>query len=399
MAYIQRVKNELGEVVKYKIKVSCGYDIYGKQITRTKTFIPKSTAPTKMEREAKEQAVLFEREVKKLREIRNVKFAEIASEWLGLAEDNGKLKTATIELYKGFRERVFKSIGHLYIDKIKRSDIQNLIFTLAKGTDGRKKLTEKSQKNYICFVSNVFNYAVRNEILIENPCRNLTFVSTPKKKRQFYSLEEEKQLLKRLEECNAIYAYRVCYMFLILLGLRIGECLGLEWKDIDFEKGTVFIQRNSQYKNKNTGIYTTTPKTKSSVRCLKLPQELIDMLIELKAQYEDNKTKCGDMWQDTDRVFNNGFGKPIHPNQPYNYLKRFCEREGLPFKGLHSFRHSMVTNLIHNGVDVATISNIAGHINGNVTLSVYAHEFREATAYGCEVMSNLLKNKSENSLK
>lgn len=119
----------------------------------------------------------------------------------------------------------------------------------------------------------------------------------------------------------------------------------------------------------------------------------------LKTQYEDNKTKCGDMWQDTDRVFNNGFGKPIHPNQPYNYLKRFCEREGLPFKGLHSFRHSMVTNLIHNGVDVATISNIAGHINGNVTLSVYAHEFREATAYGCEVMSNLLNNKSENSLK
>ena len=59
----------------------------------------------------------------------------------------------------------------------------------------------------------------------------------------------------------------------------------------------------------------------------------------------------------------------------------------------------MVTNLIHNGVDVATISNIAGHINGNVTLSVYAHEFREATAYGCEVMSNLLNNKSENSLK
>lgn len=49
-----------------------------------------------------------------------------------------------------------------------------------------------------------------------------------------------------------------------------------------------------------------------------------------------------------------------------------------------------LTNLIHSNVDITTISNIVGHINGNVTLSVYAHEFKEATAFGCNVMSDLL---------
>ena len=71
----------------------------------------------------------------------------------------------------------------------------------------------------------------------------------------------------------------------------------------------------------------------------------------------------------------------------------------IEFKALHSFRHSLVTNLIHSNVDVTTISNIVGHINGNVTLSVYAHEFKEATAYGCNVMSNLLNSQREKSEK
>ena len=76
-------------------------------------------------------------------------------------------------------------------------------------------------------------------------------------------------------------------------------------------------------------------------------------------------------------------------------MKRFCEREKIEFKALHSFRHSLVTNLIHSNVDVTTISNIVGHINGNVTLSVYAHEFKEATAFGCNVMSDLLNQQKK----
>jgi hypothetical protein len=49
----------------------------------------------------------------------------------------------------------------------------------------------------------------------------------------------------------------------------------------------------------------------------------------------------------------------------------------------------------YSNVDVTTISNIVGHINGNVTLSVYAHEFKEATAFGCNVMSDLLNQQKK----
>ena len=394
MAYIKKTVNKKGEV-KYKIKVSCGYDINNNQITHTMTYTPTATTPRKIEKEVQQQAVLFEQQCRNTKNDRKVKFAELADEWLELEESKGKLKRSTLELYKSCKKRTYNCIGHMAIQKIRRADIQNLVNTLAYGLDKKRKLGEKSQKNYICFVSDVFNYAIINELIEKSPCYRLDYICSPKKIRKIYSIDEEIKLLNLLEERNALLMYRVCYLFLIMLGLRIGECLGIEWSDIDFDKGTVFIQRNSQYKNKSTGIYTTTPKTKSSVRCLTLPQEILDILPVLKAQQEDNRSKCGDLWINSNRLFCNDFGKPIHPNQPYNYLKRFCEREKIEFKALHSFRHSLVTNLIHSNVDVTTISNIVGHINGNVTLSVYAHEFKEATAYGCNVMSNLLNSQRE----
>ena len=180
MAYIQKIVNKKGEV-KYKIKVSCGYDINNNQITHTMTFTPTATTPRKIEKEVQKQAVLFEQQCKNIINHRSVKFAELADEWLALEESKGQLKTSTLELYKGCRNRTYNCIGHLAIQKIRRADIQNLVNTLAYGLDKKRKLGEKSQKNYICFVSNVFNYAIINEIIEKSPCYRLDFITSPKK--------------------------------------------------------------------------------------------------------------------------------------------------------------------------------------------------------------------------
>ena len=84
----------------------------------------------------------------------------------------------------------------MYIDKITRKTIQNFIFDIAKGKDGKRALSEKSQKNYICFISNVFNYAVDYlNILHSSPCFKIDVKATGKKARAFYTIEEETALL------------------------------------------------------------------------------------------------------------------------------------------------------------------------------------------------------------
>ena len=101
MSYIQRKTNSKGEAV-YKINVSCGYDIFDKQITHTLTYKPeKGMTENQIQKELKRQAVLFEENIKSKKiAIRKVKFADIANEWLTYEEKIGKLKLSTIELYK-----------------------------------------------------------------------------------------------------------------------------------------------------------------------------------------------------------------------------------------------------------------------------------------------------------
>ena len=396
MAQIIKKTNKKGETV-YQIRVSCGYDYKGRQRTKSMTYKPKAKSPKQIEKEVQKQAILFEQQCSEQPIQQKIKFADLADEWLAFETEKGKLKIGSLEVYKGLRERTYNYLGHMYIENISRKVVQKFIFALAKGADGKKPLKQKTQKNYLAFVSNAFTYAVKNEYIKESPCKAIEVTETESEERDPYTLDEEVALLKKLNEKGAPTHYKVFFMLLIHLGMRKGEALAIEWKDIDFSAKSVFIRRNSQYRNSSTGVYTTLPKTKGSIRCLKLPDEIIDLLPKLKAEQEELKKNVGDNWVEHDRLFTTWNGEPMRPNRPYTWLQKFCERENLPFKGLHNFRHALVTNLVHERTDIATVSSIVGHSNPNITLGIYTHEIKEATARGCDTISNLLKERMEKS--
>ena len=399
MATITPKTNKNGDI-SYKIKVSLGYNRTGKQITKSKTYKPpKGLSQRRIESEVKRQAIIFEEELKAFDVIpRRMKFEEVAEEWLSYEEERGKLKLGTLMTYKGIRYRVYEGIGNCYIDKITKAMIQRFIFDVANGRDGKQPLSEKTQKNYIAFISRVFNFSVDHlKALPFSPCVRIEPKATEHKEREYYTIDEEIELLDRLYQRQAPLNYQTFYMFAIFLGMRKGEILGLEWSDIDLEQKTVYIHRNAQYRNSSTGMYTTTPKSDSSERCLALPDELVDILYQLKEEQDINRARAGSEWIDSDRVLCSNIGKPMFSSRPYNYLKTFCEREGLPFKTIHGFRHSVVTNALHNGVDLATVSSMVGHANPTTTLRIYTHEVKQATLLGCSKIADLIhQNKTQN---
>ncbi len=172
MAYIQKKTNAKGEAV-YKIKVSCGYNSDGKQITRTMTYKPdpKMTA-RQIEKEVNKQAVLFEQSVTNDNmALRTAKFEAIAQEWLNHITRSGDVKISSIQTYKGAQERTYKAIGHIQIGKLTKKQVQDFIYGLADGSDGGRPLATKTQKTYLTFVSGVCNYAIDVlEVISKNPC-------------------------------------------------------------------------------------------------------------------------------------------------------------------------------------------------------------------------------------
>lgn len=397
MAYIKQRISKSGEL-SFLIKVSLGYDNQNKQITKSLTYKPdKEMTKRQAEKEANKQAVLFEEKCKSL-DINNtrIKFQALAEDWLQLVERTQEMKPSTIVRLKGMQERTYNAIGNIYVDKINYQMIQKFILTLSQDGVNQatgKGLSQKTQKHYVSFISDVMKYALKCGYISTNPCKDISVVKTETKEKDVYSLEELKLLLSKINE-KADTDYNVFFNLVAYCGLRRGEALGIEYKDIDFDTGMLSIVRTSNY-NTGKGVYTTTPKTKTSCRELYLQPDSLDLIKKLHQEQREKAEKIGDLWVENDRLFVTWCGKPMHPNSPYTWLKRFCENENIPFKGIHSFRHAVATQAITNGVDIKTVSSILGHSQTSTTLNIYAHAVQKSNVKALNLMADLLQEKAQ----
>lgn len=370
----------------YQIRVSVGYDTKGNHKEQAMTWKPaEGMTERQIEKELQRQAVLFEEKCSRGFRTTAIKFQELAEEWF---EQYAKLnlRSTTYERMKQLTHRIYPAIGHLRIDKITGRQLQAFVNSLAKeGANEKtgKPLAPKTIRHNLSFVSDVFSYAVKMDLLSDNPCSKVTIPKGEVKEKQIYSQEEMELLLMRLSD--EPIKYKAFFYLIAYSGFRRSEMLGLEWKDIDFEHNIICVRRTSNY-TAERGTYTDTTKTKRSQRTLKIADSIMDMLKELKAEQDEQALNCGDKWVETDRLFTKWNGEPMNNQTPYGWLSEFCENNNLPFYGLHSFRHFAASSLISAGLDVTTVSGALGHCCSSTTLNVYCHQFQTAQARVAEAM-------------
>lgn len=252
-----------------------------------------------------------------------------------------------------------------------------------------KLLSPKTIKNYISFVSSVFDYAVHIKAIKENPCKNATLPKIPQRDLKMFTVEQAKQFLEILEQPETDIKYRAFFQLAIFGGFRRGEILGLEWSDIDFETHIVHIRRTVHY-SKQLGYYDTEPKSKSSVRSLQLPENVIFSIKQLRNEQLSTRIKVGDNWHNTERLFTTWNGQQMSGSAPTSWLAKTCERYGLPKVNLHSMRHLNASLLISSGVDVKTVQSILGHSQASTTLDIYAAAFRDREAQALGAVADIL---------
>lgn len=251
-----------------------------------------------------------------------------------------------------------------------------------------KALAPKTIKHYLSLISDVFNYGVKMGVVSENPCSKVTISKVEQKEKQIYSPEQVGRFFKLLED--EPLKYHVFFKLAVYSGYRRGELLGLEWKDVDFTNNVISVRRTSCYTT-GKGIYTDTTKTKKSQRSLKFPQEIMDLLHELQIEQAEERSKLGDYWVDTDRLFIKDNGEPQHPNTTYTWLKRFCEHNELPFYGIYQFLHFFASVLVNEGVDIVSVSGALGHSMVATTSGIYCHLLENARARVSDAITNALK--------
>lgn len=320
------------------------------------------------------------------RKISAKKFKAVAEEWFAeYASLN--LKHTTFASMKQRSQRVYAEFGKKALKNITTKQVQEFVNSLARPGANQKSgapLSSKTITHHLSFMSDVFVYAIRTGLCTDNPCKSVVIPKQPKAEKKIYSQEETALLFTRLR--GEPLKYQAFFYLIAYSGFRRSEMLGLEWRDIDFENKLISVKRSSNYTSEN-GIYTDSAKTRFSYRTIKVSDHIIKILRQLKEEQQEQAALCDD-WIPSNRLFIKRNGAPMNPQTPYGWLKEFCEKNDLPFYGLHSFRHFTASALIAYGLDVTSVSRILGHGCPGTTLNIYSHAFQTAQAKASDAMDN-----------
>lgn len=177
--------------------------------------------------------------------------------------------------------------------------------------------------------------------------------------------------------------WKTWFNMLYYLGLRCGECQALQFKDIDFEKSTISINKTLTTKIKGEKWTISTPKTKNSIRVLPLPKKLLNELKTIKNNamiYNDFKYN----WF----IFGNGI--PFKENTIQHRKNKYCKLAELKQIRIHDFRHSCASFLINYcHATISLVSKYLGHSTVALTLNTYTHMYKSELDEIAKLIDNL----------
>ncbi|WP_327301722.1 site-specific integrase [Streptomyces goshikiensis] len=238
----------------------------------------------------------------------------------------------------------------------------------AAGACCSKRLSPLTLAYIHSVLKSALEHAVREEEITRNVARNVR-TGTPRPRRfEPFTADEARQFLDavRNDRLHALYELA------LRTGLRKGELLGLQWEDLDIQKGTASIRRTLQ--RTQTGGLTSLPtKTRASERRIALPGECIHSLKEHREAWEGEREAAAEGWKDNGLVFSTQAGGPIDPANLNRHFRALLDRAGLRRIRFHDLRHSTATLLLEQGVELVVIKELLGHAHIGVTATVYAH--------------------------
>lgn len=204
-------------------------------------------------------------------------------------------------------------------------------------------------------LSAIFNYAVRYYDLKSNPCAKAGSMGKSKaEEMDFWTGEEFRKFIDSVMNKRLSY---MAFMTLYWTGMRLGELLALNPKDVDLKKRTIPITKSYQRLGKKDVI--TPPKTPKSKRVITIPEFLA-------TDIKDYMDSLYDLQED-DRLF------PITKYYLEHEMQRGIKESGVKRIRVHDLRHSHASMLIELGFSPLEIANRLGHEKVETTLNTYAH--------------------------
>ena len=400
MATLTTKTDDSGKPISYKFTCCVGRDDSGKQIWRTKTIKSPGLTPKREKDYVADQMAAWEKQQKadyarthNAVDKDRITLAEFVTEhWWPDHVMDGSHTPSSISFYKQMSDHILEYFGSKKkLSQIDAETVKRYIKYLRTDAVSKsgKPYSATTIQHHFSTLRNILEYARRFHYIQSDPCHDLTQKEKPhrdNKKVDFLSIHQAQRFMECLQDEPLFWR---CFMTVLLkTGLRRGECVGLQWGDIDGNKLTLSISRNVTIdRNSPDKIYVGKTKTDED-RTVPISQGLYALLMTHK---HEQQKKHGVLLPNA-FVFCSALNpyKPIYPTEPTRWQSKFVKRNDLPQVSPHDLRHTAATLALESGADLKQVQELLGHRDPSTTMAFYTGVTEEAQRRTIEGIESLI---------
>lgn len=327
--------------------------------------------------------------------------------------DKRDIKDTTLNNYIYTYEHFIKGrIGKMRLSEVRYSDIKGFYQKLILDEGISPSVVE----NIHTILHPAFNLTVRDHLIRDNPTEGVMAEIKKSKlwntgKRQALTIPQQRLFMNYLRSNKDYMGWVPVITILLGTGMRIGECLGLRWEDVDFEKRIISVNHNlvtlrpnskKEGVERNNWKQIQTPKTKAGIREIPMIEDVFQAFIE---EYEIQKCLgfCKEeIGEYKNFIFSNSENSVLTANEVnraiHRLVKAFNKEETARAKkegrepelmvdfSCHVLRHTFCTRFCENETNLKVIQDIMGHADITTTMQIYAEATKEKKQ---EIMANL----------
>lgn len=296
-----------------------------------------------------------------------------------------KLAPSTLTSYRNnFRVHIKPYVGEVALRELTTYHIQKMLDSMV----GSLSLFVKVYN----VIHGALEKAVELGMIPRNPCKGVAFPAEDKEDMRVLTQEEQQRFIAALDG----EYYRVMLLTYLYTGMRAGECIPLQWKDVDLSKRTIRVNKKAILhhdfsKHSAKQEVQDFCKTKSSKRTVAITAGLAAILAEHKEEMKKRVAALGLEWSEDSLVFWNTRNKIVQYGNLKESLNKIYRKAGIENATMHTLRHTYATRCFEAGVNIKAISEQLGHANVKTTYNIYVHLLEDTKVKEIDKLSEIDK--------
>ncbi len=277
------------------------------------------------------------------------------------------------------RLHLVPGLGHLRLGRLQPEHVD--AFLDRKRADG---LSPRTCQYLRAVLRIALNRAIKRKLVAQNAAALADAPRVVRAEVQSLTPDQARTFLAAIAD-HHLYALIVVA---VSCGLREGELLGLQWPDLDLDRGVLRVRQALERLGK--GWRLIEPKSERSRRTIRLPAPVVPILRAHRVRQLEQRLAAGARWREHAFVFTTRDGQPLDGCRLNRQTKAQLHAAGLPRLKFHSLRHSCATFLLVQAVAPRVVMDILGHSQISLTMNTYSHVIEQLQDGAAQDMAALL---------